>query len=107
MENSAINYRQIFIDILDSRFPEKKQNCLPLLQKQNLSVIDILNIHKKIFGISKETESFNQRHRSYNKSDILQILDYQQKHKLNNSQLAKHFKISRNTIAKWRKMFLT
>lgn len=107
MENSAINYRQIFIDILDSRFPEKKQNFLPLLQKQNLSVIDILNIHKKIFGISKETESSNQRHRSYNKSDILQILDYQQKHKLNNSQLAKHFKISRNTIAKWRKMFLT
>lgn len=107
MENSAINYRQIFIDILDSRFPEKKQNCLPLLQKQNLSVIDILNIHKKIFGISKETESFNQRHRAYSKSDIFKILDYQKKHRLNNSQLAKHFKISRNTIAKWRKMFLT
>ncbi len=107
MENSAINYRQIFTDILDSRFPEKKQNCLPLLQKQNLSVIDILNIHKKIFGISRENETSNQKHRSYHKSDILRILDYQKKHNCNNSRLANHFKLSRNTVTKWKKMFLT
>lgn len=52
-----------------------------------------------IFG--KKTE--NQKFKSYKRSDILKILDYQKKHKLNNIQLAKHFKMSRNTITKYKK----
>lgn len=107
MQKLTINYRQIYTDIINKNLPHKKKECKSLLQKENLSAIDIIELNKKIFGLKKETESINQRHRSYSKTDIIQILEYQKKHKLNNSQLANHFSLSRNTIAKWKKMFLT
>ena len=106
MLKQNINYQQIFRDILDTKYPEKKKVCIPLLQKENLSAMDIVKINTKIFGISRENETSNQKHRSYHKSDILKILNYQKKHNCNNSQLANHFKLSRNTVTKWKKMFL-
>ena len=102
----TINYNKIFSDIIEKKYPHKKEECLALLQKQVLTTIDIIKLNQKIFGISKENEISNLQHRSYVKSDILQILDYQKKHKLNNSQLANHFKLSRNTVSKWRKIFI-
>jgi hypothetical protein len=35
------------------------------------------------------------------------MLDYQKKNKLTNSQLAKHFKLSRNTVTKWKRLFVS
>lgn len=106
MQKSNINYRQIFMDILDAKYPEKKEECLSLLKNENLSAIDIIKLNHKIFGkADKETEVFNQKHRSYSKSAILKILDYQKKNNLNNLQLANHYKLSRNTITKWKKLF--
>ena len=108
MQNLGINYKQIYSDILEKKYPYKKKECKYLLDKNLLSAIHIIELNNKIFGTTdKKTNRFNQKHRSYSKSDILKILDYQKKHRINNSQLANHFKISRNTIAKWRKMFLT
>ena len=101
------DYKQIYTDILNKKFPEKKEECKNFLKKANLSAIEIIELNKKLFGINKETEKFNQRHRSYSRSDILNILDYQKKYQLNNTELATHFKLSRNTITKWRKIFLT
>lgn len=68
-------------------------------------MIDVIEINKKIFGITIENEKFNQRHRSYTKAAIFEILLYQQKHQLNNKELALHFKLSRNTVTKWKKLF--
>ena len=107
MLKQNINYQQIFRDILDTKYPDKKKVCIPLLQNENLSAMDIVKINTEIFGISRENETSNQKHRSYHKSDILKILDYQKKHRLNNSQLANHFGLSRNSVTKWKKMFLT
>ncbi len=104
MQNSGINYQQIFKDIISSKYPEKRGKRLPLLEKEHLSAIDILKINQKIFGT--ENKSANQKHRSYTKSDILKILDFQKKHHLNNSELSKHFGISRNTITKWKRIFV-
>ncbi len=106
MQKSNVNYRQIFMDILDAKYPEKKEACLSLLQKQNLSAIDIITLNRKIFGkADEETEDFNQKHRSYSKSTILKILDYQKKNNMNNIQLANYFKLSKNTVTKWKKVF--
>ncbi len=106
MKNNQPNYRRIYSDILN-KHPEKKAECLPLLKKENLSVLDIIELNKIIFGIvDKQKQAENQKHRSYSKSDILKILDYQKKNNLNNTQLANNFSLSRNTIAKWKKMFL-
>lgn len=96
------DYKKIYTDIIKRRFPEKSIDCKVLLQKDELSTLDIITLNKKIFGNSnKDYEMSNQRHRSYKPSSIKYILSYQKKN-LNNTQLALHFKLSRNTIAKWK-----
>ncbi|MBB4804834.1 hypothetical protein HNP38_000106 [Chryseobacterium defluvii] len=103
MEKSkSPDYRVIYTDIINKKYPHKKELCSSILEKKQLSNLDIINLNTKIFGLQAKE---NQKLRSYNKSTILYILDYQRKYKLNNSQLAKHFKLSRNTIAKWKKYF--
>ena len=106
VQNIDPDYRRIYSDIIAMKFPEKRDKCENILQKKNLSVLDILELNRKVFGTAnKETESFNQRHRSYDEAAIRQILEYQKKYYLNNSQLSLHFKVSRNSVAKWRKLF--
>lgn len=108
VQNLEPNYKRIYSDILDRDFPSKIEKCKSLMQKKNLSVLDILELNKIIFGMeTQESERFNQSHRNYNKPAIMEILSYQKKQQLNNSQLALHFKLSRNTVAKWKKFFLT
>lgn len=106
MKKLSINYKNIFQDVLDKKYPNKKKDCLSLLQKNHLSAIDIMEINKRIFGTTREKNRYNQRHRSYSRSDILSILNYQKKNNMNNIQLANHFNLSRNTVSKWKKMFL-
>lgn len=95
------DYKRIYLDILQKKYPEKLDECKPILLNDNLSSIDINKLNEIIFG--KKTE--NQKFKSYKRSDISKILDYQKKHKLNNIQLAKHFKMSRNTITKYKKIY--
>jgi|SRR6218665_412683 len=97
------DYKRIYSDILTKKYPHKREERKTLLAKESLSVLGIIELNKKIFGIPDKE---NQKHHSYSKSDILYILDYQKKHKLNNLQLANHFKLSRNTVAKWKKRFM-
>ena len=106
MKQTAPNYKQIYVDILNKKFPNKKSECNTILSKSSISGMEIIALNKIIFGTNKESNSFNQKYRCYSKIDIIQILDYQKKNKLNNSQLANHFSLSRNTIAKWKKIFI-
>ncbi|GEN74032.1 helix-turn-helix domain-containing protein [Chryseobacterium lathyri] len=95
------------MDILEKKIPDKKQVCQPVLEKEKLSSLDIIELNTKIFGYTnKKAMSLNQKFRSYGKSDILLILDYQKAHHLNNSQLACHFKLSRGTVARWKKIYI-
>ena len=72
------NYKRIYSDILNKRYPEKKEVCKQIIQKANLSAFDVIMLNEKIFGTN---QSKNQKLRSYRKSDILKILDYQKKKK--------------------------
>lgn len=54
----------------------------------------------------RESTQFNQRHRSYDVSIISHRVDYQKKHQLNNAQLTKHYKLSRNTITQLKSQVL-
>lgn len=105
MQSPKPDYKRIYSDIITKKFLHKKEECETLLSKETLSVLDIIKLNQKIFGMDKESEEINQRYRSYNKSDIDKMLDYQKKNKLNNTELAKHFKLSRNTVAKWKRIF--
>jgi hypothetical protein len=109
MERPEPDYKRIYTDLVNEKYCEKKIEYLSMLSKEKLSVLDVITLNKILFnndGKDKETFDFNQSHRAYDKQAILQILDYQKKRKCNNSQLASHFKLSRNTITKWKKKFL-
>lgn len=97
------DFKQIYTDILIRKYPHKYDLCEYLLSKNELLALDILKLNTIIFGTSEKSSS---QYRSYKRTDILKILDYQKTHQLNNTQLALHFKLSRNTVSKWRKIFL-
>ncbi|WP_139422265.1 helix-turn-helix domain-containing protein [Chryseobacterium mulctrae] len=100
------DYKRIYTDLLEKKLPSRYHEFKDKLERKDLNTLDIIRINQSIFGSSNsESEAFNQKHRSYNKATILQILDYQKAHKLSNIQLALHFKLSRNTVSKWKKLF--
>ncbi len=104
---TRINYKTLYTDILNDLYPEKLSLCQRILNKKSLSILDILELNKLIFGEQhRQNKVFNQKFRSYSKQDILLILDYQKQNKLNNMQLANHFKLSRNSVTKWKKIFV-
>lgn len=105
--DSTPDYARIYSDLIDLKYPHKKEICKPILKKKRITVLDVIELNNEIFENSdKNSLAYNQRHRAYSKRDILFILDYQKKYRLNNSQLAVHFKLSRNTVTKWRRLFL-
>ena len=106
MENFRPDYIKIFSDIIESKCPERKDEFEKYLKKNTLSIIDIIELNHKIFGMAdKDTSDFNQKHRSYDHETIIKILGYQKKKELSNAQIANHFKLSRNTISKWKKIY--
>ncbi|UWX61538.1 helix-turn-helix domain-containing protein [Chryseobacterium oranimense] len=100
------NYKRIYTDMINLRYPDKKTECCHILSKEKLTIVDVLTVNKILFGEAAENRRLSKKHRSYDKTTILYILEFQKKHKLNNTRLADHFKLSRNTIHKWRKLFL-
>ncbi|PQA89901.1 transposase [Chryseobacterium shigense] len=101
------DYKKIFQDVIIYKHPEKKNECLTFLKKKSLSTLDVIQLNAIIFKNHSEMDKVtNQKHRSYDQSTILQILDYQKSNHLNNIQTALYFKISRNTVTKWKKHFL-
>ena len=103
-EKSSPDYKRIYNDIISRKHPEKRELCQSILSKQELSFLDIINLNQLLFKSESKTRSlFNQQHRSYDAHSIQQILEYQVSNKLSNSQLAAHFRLSRNTVSKWKK----
>lgn len=98
------HYKLIYQDLFRKKYPEKLPLCKSILEKSELSSMDIIRLNKIIFTTKDDQDlSFDQQHRSYDKASIVEILDYQKKNNLNNLQVSKHFNLSRNTIAKWKK----
>lgn len=102
--NHCPNYKRIYKDLIEQKYPEKAEKCKSLLEKNDFSVLDVIKINRLLLD-DKNYDDYNQKYRSYNKSAILEMLWYQKEHNLNNTQLASHFKLSRNTVAKWKKSF--
>ncbi|MGG5207675.1 helix-turn-helix domain-containing protein [Chryseobacterium sp. MIQD13] len=100
------DYRKIYQDMIALKYPEKKEICREILSKADLTGLDIIKLNHLIFGsTSKSSFLSNQKHRSYDESSILEILAFQKKNGHSNTYVAKHFKLSRNTIAKWKKKY--
>jgi hypothetical protein len=101
------DYKQIYTDILQEKFPEKLGDSTIRDKLKTLdSAISILKFNKLVFGEPEYAVEFNnQRLRSYDEESIVEILRYQKKNNLSNLQVSNHFKISRNTITKWKAIF--
>lgn len=101
------DYKQIYMDILREKFPEKLIDCKIKSKLEKLqTAIDVVRLNQLIFEETDFTvECKNQRLRSYDEESILNILSYQKKNDLTNLQVSDHFKISRNTITKWKSIF--
>ena len=100
------DYRKIYEDLIRYKFPEQWDELQPLLTHKQLDYFAVNRLNKRLFGEKNEEQLAQaQKYKSYDKATILKILDYQKKHQLNNTELALHFKLSRNTVGKWLKLF--
>ncbi|SMO72788.1 hypothetical protein SAMN06265171_105282 [Chryseobacterium rhizoplanae] len=101
------DYKRIYTDLITLKYPHLMERCRVFLEKDHLMSYDVLKLSGIITGKDDhEAISFNARHKSYDPNTILRILDYQKKYKCSNLQLAQYFRLSRNTVAKWKKLFL-
>lgn len=102
---SQPDYKRIYTDIVEKKFPDKISKILPLL-KDNLTVLEIIKINAIIFGKGdNDTKKQNQMHKSYDEKTILHILKFQKDNKCGNTEIAKKFDLSRNTITKWKRIY--
>ena len=100
------DYRRIYEELIRKKFPEQWNALQPFLVHKQLTYFEVNRLNELLFGQkNKAQQAQAQKYKSYDKETILKILDYKKKHKLNNTQLALHFKLSRNTVAKWLKIF--
>ncbi|HCC93955.1 helix-turn-helix domain-containing protein [Empedobacter falsenii] len=105
--NNSINYKALYTDIINDLYPDELSLYQDILNKEQLSFFDISKLNRLIFlDKNRNNSKVNQKFKSYQEKDILFILDYQKTNKLNNTQLAIHFKLSRNTVAKWKKNYI-
>ncbi len=101
------DYRRIYTEIIERYHPDTRKSCEEYLRKEVWTSMDVMTVNHLIYGTpQKEDLQFNQSHRSYDEATIMEILEYQKKNGLNNVQLANTFKLSRNTVAKWKIHYL-
>lgn len=100
------NYSKIYHDMLRLEHPDKLEEpkIKELLKRLNTSD-DVLKFNERIFEQSKESAKNNQKLKTYDKKTMLKLLQYQRKHGFSTSYMSKKYKISRTTIAKWKKNF--
>ncbi|MBK1895353.1 helix-turn-helix domain-containing protein [Chryseobacterium paridis] len=100
------NYSKIYHDMLRLEHPDKLEEpkIKELLKRLNTSD-DVLKLNDRLFEQSKESSKNNQKLKTYDKKTMLKLLQYQRKHGFSTSYMSKKYKISRTTIAKWKKNF--
>lgn len=100
------NFKAIYTDLISAKFPEKLADPIIRQEVNQLnSALDILRLNGLLFSDKKQRNEQLQKSKSYQLSDIKKILKFQIQNKLNDSQTANHFKMSRNTIKKWKDLY--
>lgn len=100
------NYTKIYEDMLKQDYPDKLKDpkIVTLLKKLNTTE-DVLKFNDKLFEQSRESQQNNQKLKTYDKKTMIKLLQYQKKHEFSTSYMSRKYKISRTTLAKWKKMF--
>lgn len=105
--NKGPDFQKIYSEIIEIYYPEKEKECRFYLNRNEWSSLDVITVNNILFShkSSKEVLVFNQKHRAYDEETIKKILQYQKKNMLNDTQVSMHFKLSRNTLLKWKRSF--
>ncbi|SHF83383.1 hypothetical protein [Chryseobacterium sp. OV279] len=101
MENKGPDYVKIFSDIITKKCPEKNSCCKYFLEKEKLSSLDVITLNRILF----QDDKTGNEHRSYDDESINEVLEYQIKTRMTNTEIALLFKLSRNTLAIWKKKY--
>lgn len=105
--NKGPDFQKIYSEIIKLYYPEKEKECEFYINRTEWSSLDVITVNNILFAqkSSKDVLAFNQKHRAYDEKTIKKILQYQKDNKLNDSQVAIYFKMSRNTLLKWKRSF--
>ncbi|MDN3706109.1 helix-turn-helix domain-containing protein [Myroides ceti] len=102
---NAPNYKHIYKEMLKKYGIKADADIQKVLKKKQLNSLDVIFLNQKV--VTKQPlcdrKNRNTQLRSYDKESIDYILNYQELHKMTIADVAKKFKISRNTIGRWKK----
>lgn len=100
-------YHKLYADMIRDKYPHKESLCSHFLQKEHWTALDVIQVNELLFGVEKKQADVRKdmMHRAYDVASIKQILHYQQKNQLTNNDIAAKFGLSRNTLARWRRLF--
>lgn len=100
-------YHKIYADLVRDKFPHKADLCADFLARKDWIAFDVLLVNEILFGKPKKDSltSKGKKHFSYDETTILKILKYMLTNGLNNTETARKFGMSRNTISKWKEIF--
>ncbi len=100
------DYEKIYREIIEKKGPLKTKELDALFAQKKIKAYDVIELDILINEqTSKDEQAFNQKHRAYDEETIRYILEYQSKYALSNIKTSEIFKVSRNTISKWKKIF--
>lgn len=98
------NYTRIYLDLIKYKNKEQTVSKALIDKINNIRIVkDILDIEKELF--KNEDLEYNQKLKCYDESTVKVLLDHQKANNLTNVEIGNKYKISRNTIAKWKKIY--
>lgn len=100
-------YHRLYADLIRDKYPKKIEVCRKYIEKENWTALDVIKVNELLFGDKKQKQdiAIDKKHRAYDPQSVKNILIYQKKNKLSNSNISCKYGVSRNTIAKWKKLF--
>ena len=100
------NYKKIYRDLILEKYSHKMDDPKVNTSLKNLNTtLDVIKLNDLLTNNRSSNTEINQKLRSYDKESIIKILSYQKINRMNNTQVAAHFNLSRNTITKWKRIF--
>ncbi|WP_156424176.1 hypothetical protein [Myroides odoratus] len=98
------NYNNIYRDLIEKQFPERVEEFSSLLSVDITNSIQVIELNNLLFyQFDNIKEWNNQKFKSYDLISVMKILKFQEENSLSNVDVSNFFRISRNTLASWKK----
>jgi len=100
------NYTTIYRDLITDKFPDKlnASEIKKFFSRSEHTNLEVIQINNFIYNY-RSNISENQKLKAYDKESIFKILKYQKANSLSNTYISIQYKLSRNTVAQWKKWF--